>query len=513
MLLKILNKLSHMLPKTLLGRLIILPSIMVFIIFLATTLIAIYFQYQSLNKSLIRHGSNLSKEISYSIQSYLLLSDYAAIESVMGRFLESENISSVSLINAEGNILIKIKKGISGERIKSYTIGKIEKNLKHKKIFYTENQKSIVFFTSIQMPDGIWHVNIDIDKREMYSSLVYLISFAGLLVLLFLIILSFIVVKILNKPIKDIENLTNFASKLSENIGEKIDINSNVEEIYALNEALNILSEKLYSNQKLMLLQQENLQQYNESLSEMVESETAKNRDKDALLVQQSRFVALGEMIGNIAHQWRQPLNAVALRVQDLNLAYHMNELDSSLVNEHVEQIMIDINSLSKTIDYFGDLVVSSNLDEVYSVNDVVNKTLEIMSYVFIEANINVHCFSNDESIISHKGSAQRLGQVIMALLTNSKDALISKENFSKDISIEVERLVNSRIKVKVKDNGNGIDFKNLDKIFDPYFTTKHQSDGTGLGLYIAKNIVENEMNGVLYTENIDYGICFIIEW
>jgi signal transduction histidine kinase len=513
MLLKILNNFFSVLPKTLLGRLIIFPSITIIFMFVTTASVVIYFQYQSLHQSLLRHGSNLGKEVAYSVQSYLLLGDYAAIESVMGRFIESDNIISIALINPNGEVLIKIDKDSGGHVVKSYTLGKSPFSLNSNKNFYIEGQRTVGLFSSIDLADTIWWVRIDISKSEMYSTLMDFVSFGGLLVFLFLIILSLIVVKILHKPVNDIGSLTLFASKLSEDFGAKINVNTQINEIQALSESLNALSQKLYDNQGIMVQQQQNLQQFNDSLWKMVEEETSKNRQKDALLIQQSRFAALGEMIGKIAHQWRQPLNAIALRVQDINLAYHLNELNTDVLNEHVTEVMHDIEGLSLTIDNFSNFVLSKTIDEPYNVHDTVVQTLSLMSSVFIESNIYLDIVTMDKSIISKSGSVQGLGQVLITLFTNSKDALISKADSLKKISIILERVGPGRIQLKISDNGGGVDIENFEKIFDPYFTTKHQSHGTGLGLYIAKNIVENEMGGFLRAHAIESGICFIVEW
>lgn len=498
------------------GRLIIIPSIATILIFIVMGVMAGYFQYHTLYNQLIRHTNILGKEISYSIQTYLLLDDYAEAESAMSRFCELDSITALSLINAEGKVLIKIVKDSDNKLSKKYALAEIYTSLNPKKSVYTDKSKSIVLFSPLAKGAETWWIRVEIDKSYMYSNLLNLFVFGGFLVMFFLLIFIFLVINILHKPIQEIGKLTEFSSKLSDHFGTKIDIVTQVDEIQALAHSLNILSEKLYSNKTIMLEQQEKLQNFNDELWKQVEEETAKNREKDAILIQQSRLAALGEMIGNIAHQWRQPLNAIAIEIQDLDLSCQLGELSDKEVSTSTQEIMKHILHLSQTIDDFRDLIRADKSYAPFLVSDVIFKILDLMSSTFKASSIKIITHI-DESIVANHGSAQGFNQAVINLLSNAKDILVQNNSENeREIILSLSRILNgkhSKISLSIEDNGGGIESDIVTKIFDPYFTTKHQSQGTGLGLYISKNIIEQEMLGTLHVVNTQYGALFSIEW
>jgi C4-dicarboxylate-specific signal transduction histidine kinase len=320
----------------------------------------------------------------------------------------------------------------------------------------------------------------------------------------------------LNRPIQEIGKLTEFSSNLGDQFGLKIDIITQVNEIQALAYSLNKLSQKLYSNKTIMLEQQEKLQQFNDELWKQVEEETRKNREKDAILVQQSRLAALGEMIGNIAHQWRQPLNAIAIEIQDLDLSYQLGELSDKEVSISTQEIMKHVLYLSQTIDDFRDLVQANKCYEPFLVSEVIFKILELMSSTFKASSIKL-VLHIDESIIANHGSSQGLSQAIINILSNAKDILVQNNSENeREITLRLSQVLNdnfSKTVLSIEDNGGGIESDIVSKIFDPYFTTKHQSQGTGLGLYISKNIIEQELLGTLQVVATKHGTLFSIEW
>lgn len=516
MLFRTIKKYTYLSPKSLYGRLIIFPSLATLLIFIFMGVVAGYFQYHTFYNQLIRHTNILGKEIAYSIQTYLLLDDYAEAEAAMSRFSELDSIVTLSLINSEGKVLIKIEKNSHDKLSKKYTLVKTYSSLNPKKSVYTDETKTIVLFNPIAKGEEVWWIRVEIDKSDMYSNILNLFIFGGFLVLFFLLIFIFVVINISYRPIQEIGKLTDFSSKLSDHFGIKIDIVTQVDEIQALAHSLNKLSEKLYSNKTIMLEQQEKLQLFNDELWKQVEEETAKSRKKDAILVQQSRLAALGEMIGNIAHQWRQPLNAIAIEIQNLDLSCQLGELSDKEVSTSTQEIMKNISHLSQTIDDFRDMVRSDKSYEPFLVSDIIFKTLELMSSTFKASSIRIITHI-DESIVSKHGSAQGLSQAVINILSNARDILVQNNSENqREIILSLSQVLHenhSKIVLCIEDNGGGIENDIMTKIFDPYFTTKHQSQGTGLGLYISKNIIEQEMLGILQMSNTQYGAIFNIMW
>lgn len=178
-------------PKSLKGRLIIFPSVATILIFILMGVVAGYFQYHTLYNQLIRHTNILGKEIAYSIQTYLLLDDYAEAESAMSRFCELDSITALSLINADGKVLIKIVKDSDNKLSKKYALAESYTSLNPKKSVYTDKSKSIVLFSPLAKGAETWWIRVEIDKSYMYSNLLNLFVFGGFLVLFFYLSLSF----------------------------------------------------------------------------------------------------------------------------------------------------------------------------------------------------------------------------------------------------------------------------------------------------------------------------------
>ncbi len=238
------------------------------------------------------------------------------------------------------------------------------------------------------------------------------------------------------------------------------------------------------------------------------------SRKKDELLLIQSRFSAMGEMIGNIAHQWRQPLNVIKGTITKIPIYKAMNTIDDSFLDKSVEIIVDQVDYLSNTIDDFRGFY-KDDIGEKFSLNDSLKSALNLVSATyennFIETSIK---YSRDE-IFLH-GSKNRLNQVIINLLNNSKDAILDKTGDDGG-RVEVEiRKDNAFVQIIISDNGGGIKEEYLNKIFDPYFTTKNRSQGSGVGLYMSKKIVEDNFKGEIIAENIKFekkiiGVRFII--
>jgi PAS domain S-box-containing protein len=250
------------------------------------------------------------------------------------------------------------------------------------------------------------------------------------------------------------------------------------------------------------------LEELNSQLASKVQGELIKNRSKDMLLIKQSRLSAMGEMVSNIAHQWRQPLNALAVTVQDAKMAYQYNEMNKEYVDTMVHDSMRLIQQMSHTIDDFRNFFKPSGAKESFGVSDMLNKAVGIMSAGLVGHDISVQVDTVGElSIFGHKNE---FGQIVINLIGNAKDVLIDRKTAAAKITITATQ-EGDMVVVAVCDNGGGIDEEIMDKIFDPYFTTKHQSQGTGLGLYMSKMIIEQNMGGNITAENADDGAIVTI--
>lgn len=231
-------------------------------------------------------------------------------------------------------------------------------------------------------------------------------------------------------------------------------------------------------------------------------------REQQAILTQQSRLAALGEMIGNIAHQWRQPINSLGLIIQDLNEAYRFGELNQSYVQTISSKAMEQIHYMSNTIDDFRNFFNPDKDKKIFSLNKSIENTKNILKQGIKNSSIECEILIPKDIFIY--GYKNEFSQVIFNLLSNARDAIMSNKPKTPKIKIHVKNKKNSA-EISVSDNGGGIPPDILPSIFDPYFTTKPEGKGTGIGLYMAKKIIENHMDGLLLVHNTKDGVCFTI--
>ena len=268
-------------------------------------------------------------------------------------------------------------------------------------------------------------------------------------------------------------------------------------------------SERLQeANSRLEAVQKE-LEALNASLEERTAQALAQVREKDTILLKQSRHAALGEMIGNIAHQWRQPLNALAIIVQDLEEAYGFGELDEARIREISSRSMLLINYLSTTIDDFRNFFRIEREKQPFTIQEAVAQSIELVEAALQNHNIEMVQQVN-EAPLAVMGFKNEFSQALVNILTNARDAIVERKIKHGRIKISAKREAD-RIVITLQDNGGGIDEAILDKIFDPYFTTKHQAQGTGIGLYMTKMIIERNMGGQITARNLKGGVEFRI--
>jgi|GEM_PF-1964242 len=244
---------------------------------------------------------------------------------------------------------------------------------------------------------------------------------------------------------------------------------------------------------------QAEIENLNKNLEIRVQEELDKNIEKDRILIQQSKFAQMGEMIGNIAHQWRQPLNTLGLIVQKFEYAYLRGKLDEQLVDNSTTKAMNLIYKMSNTIDDFRNFFQPNKERVVFNLKEIILDTNSL-----IDASLKNNSIDFDISIksdISIKGFPSEFSQVLLNLINNSKDALLSSSVENKKIFLKVFRDKNS-VFIEILDNAKGIDKSIIDKVFEPYFTTKETGEATGIGLYMSKMIIEKSMKGKIEVEN-----------
>jgi C4-dicarboxylate-specific signal transduction histidine kinase len=231
-------------------------------------------------------------------------------------------------------------------------------------------------------------------------------------------------------------------------------------------------------------------------------------KEKEEFLFQKAKMADMGEMIGNIAHQWRQPLAINNTILSILKEKSKMEILDSTELHLKLEEMENNIQYMSKTIDDFMRFYHPAKKKTLFNVSDVVEHALSIIEPILKKADIALHFKACHDAYV--KGYMNEYTQVVVSILTNAKDALIQREitNARIDIILDTDE---QNVTLTISDNAGGIEDEHMQRIFDPYFTTKHKSMGTGLGLYISKMIIEKNMGGTLSVRNNEEGASFNI--
>ncbi|QKJ24571.1 cache domain-containing protein [Poseidonibacter lekithochrous] len=236
-----------------------------------------------------------------------------------------------------------------------------------------------------------------------------------------------------------------------------------------------------------------------ETIQRKINKEVEMNIEKDKLLFHQSKMASLGEMLQNIAHQWRQPLSIISTAASGMKVKKDFDSLDSKDIDDTVSTIMKSTNYLSKTIDDFRDFFRTDKKSEIFNLCDAIQDSIDILDIKLLKNNIKI-VFEKKEFI--YDSFRNEFIQVVMNILSNAIDAFI--EGIDKYIFIDIN-IVSNNLEISIKDSAGGINENIIDRIFEPYFTTKHKSQGTGIGLYMSEEIITKHFEGKIFVDNVEY--------
>ncbi|MBF0466958.1 MAG: transporter substrate-binding domain-containing protein [Nitrospirae bacterium] len=284
----------------------------------------------------------------------------------------------------------------------------------------------------------------------------------------------------------------------------------------------------------LRMKAEEEIRRFNIMLKQKVEEETNKRMVQEQMVIQQSKLAAMGEMIGAIAHQWKQPLNAIAAIATDMKDAYEYGEFDKKYLMDSVKNTMEQIKHMSNTIDDFRNFFKPSKEKVNFSINSAVKEVIYLIHSQLIKADIRISleckydavrtpgegeyaeiCTCTPELIIY--GYTNEFKQAVLNIFGNARDAIVKKRQQGAfdaedcgEILVELSK-TDHYVILEIQDNGGGIPEDVIDNIFQPYFTTK-EAEGTGIGLHMAKVIIEQHMGGSIIASNGAKGAVFTIE-
>ena len=524
--------------KRLFGKVFILIFLAIFMVLFLFTTEATRLQKESIISSLESESKTMADAMTLLNKENLIIDNKVGIFEFLNEYVKlNKQIESVIISRNENAYNIIIKK-------ESWDV------IDSKNEIYESAQNDFVQFSIITSPylnkkvfkytypiyfsNILWgwlHIDVSLieyDKKieQMYLQFIFLAIF----MLITSIFLSYFIAKMVAKPIVSLNNVSNEIAR--GNLSIRANITTN-DEIGILAKTYNKMLENLENSQnelknsrnKLELRVQERtkeledvnskleeksklLKELNDGLEERVKEEIRKQQKQEQLLIQQSKLAAMGEMIGNIAHQWRQPLNALSLVLQNINFAYEMDDLSEEFMHKSVDKANLLTNTMSKTIDDFRNFFKPNKQEVEFFISDAIKNAISLIESTFQHHNITIESKINDDANI--KGFPNEFSQVVLNILNNAKDAIIENNIGSGKVLINVEKIDN-KATISVIDNAGGIPNDILEKVFNPYFTTKEEGKGTGIGLYMSKNIIETNMNGKLLVENIENGAKFVI--
>jgi PAS domain S-box-containing protein len=236
-------------------------------------------------------------------------------------------------------------------------------------------------------------------------------------------------------------------------------------------------------------------------------------KQQEQQIYEQSKMVSMGEMIGNIAHQWRQPLTTISTKATGSIVQKELGQLSDAMFIENMEVINTNTQYLSETIDTFRDFIKGTNTKEEIQVCKLLNESLTLVESSlknnYIKVENSIHC----EEDCGRKVflSKHEFTQVIINILNNAKDIILERKIQNSWVKLE-HSFNDDSVIISIEDNAGGIGADIIDKIFEPYFTTKHESVGTGLGLHMSYKIITESIGGKIYVKNTSNGAKFFIE-
>ena len=426
--------------------------------------------------------------ISYSLRIddntiCVLVVNLKSLHTFANKFKSTDNTTMVMITDNNGVFLAnpdKMESVAQREDILSSDLYKkfiLKKYVNKEIIFNINNTKYIgIFGISNRLK---WTIIV----KENYNVVFDTFSTLILFIILFIIIL--VIISIL------------FAFKLSKSILKPLDtLDKNMDDIAHDKTIKSVKISKYKEINKLsdnfLIMQQKIKDRENE------------NRQKDKQIFKSEKMASMGEMIGNIAHQWRQPLSVISTASTGMQVQKEYDILTDELFYESCNRINDNVQYLSKTIDDFRNFIKGDRIKIIFSMKDLIDSFLRLVEGSAKSNNISI--ILDIEDNLNINGYKNELIQCIMNIFNNSKDALIDNNKDNRFIFISGKEENNQAV-IIIKDNAGGIPKDIISKIFDPYFTTKHQSNGTGLGLHMSYNLITEGMNGTLDAINTIYEV------
>ena len=485
-----------------------------FIVFLAIHVLSELQEIKTRSfNTLDKMNTTLNSIITEYTSAYIYNKDIKNIQTTIDA-IDSDYVKSIYILDENANIIVESKKLLLS-KIRHPKFNTLLK-AKNQAIKNTQEYFILNTFSILDIPIGYmileadlktYHTLVDKEINEvLLDAVLWFISF---------LILSLVIARTLSLPIYDIIDklkATKDNEVLDFSYQTQKEFQYLCENIAKTHNGLRISNKNLETkvNEKTY-----ELQELNSSLENKVKEEVEKNRLQQEQMLQQSRQAQMGEMLSMIAHQWRQPLGAISSTSIDVQMKIELEKFDldtnkgqeeqNIYFSQRLKDIDSYVNNLTTTIDDFRNFYKPNKQTKTVNLKEVISKSLSIIKATL--TNNKIEIIEEYNSTQKIKVYENELMQVILNILKNAQDNFKEKETENPLIKITTENKI-----ISICDNGGGIPEDIIEKIFDPYFSTKDEKNGTGLGLYMSRTIVEEHHKGKLNVKNIDNATCFIIE-
>jgi len=506
-----------------------------------TTIYSIYTlskQKSQILKALDTQAFNMSKMLIYISSDAIILNDGSIIVEVFDKFLNQNSmVEELIFSRNSGDSYVVRDSNWSYEDKLDEIYNNKNSNEPSYKIVYSQNLKTDVFLYTypIFLSNTKWgelHMSLSLEEynsnlKNMYFEFIAFFFFS----ILTIIVVSYLIAKKLSMPVIKLNRVAKRIKK--GNLELRSDYKSN-DELGELSTSFNEMISTIEISQKALQRSREDLElkvknrtlelyetnkeledktkaleELNKSLDSRIKEELKKREKQEELMIQQSRLAAMGEMIANISHQWRQPLSAITTSASGIRLEKEFGMSDDERELDKLDTIVKTSNYLSKTIDDFSNFFRPNKTKQEFDIEIELDRALTLVgaslkfNYIEVEK-----MFKKCGKVY---GLPNEFSQAVMNILTNAKDILVERKIDDPLVVIRIYEENNCGV-LEIEDNGGGIEEEVLPRIFEPYYTTKHQSQGTGIGLYMSKVIVEQNMQGKLTVKNTNDGVTFTIK-
>ena len=453
------------------------------------------------------HISNISNKyiISYIFQRETNIFIFNININSLRKYIQYlEDNSNLRVIIADQNGHYVLDTNNHNINSRSFFLSTLYKNgIKNKKeLEYTEiynkSMDSNIFIMYIKNHQSNWIITT-IAKDMIDQSITYIILWTILFIVLITIFMFINAIKFTEHIVKPIEQLTEKMEKFSSSNNI---VTLKVDKEYPIFIRIATSFNKM---QKTILEKQNRIKQ-----------EIKQNKEKEKILFEQSKMAAMGEMIGNIAHQWRQPLSTISTTASGVLVEKEYDLLTDDKLIKHMDTILESTEFLTQTIDDFRNFFKKDKVKTDINITKIITKTLTLLKGTLDNNGIDIEQNITDITILGYENE---MIQALLNILNNAKDALKEQTIDKKIIQIS-STIDQNNINIIIHDNAGGIPEDIINRIFEPYFTTKHQSQGTGIGLYMTREIIVNHMKGDIivsneqlsYNQKQYYGAKFIIK-